>query len=71
MDICPSGQNQPINHGHGFSRESWRRKRGEIKRETPCPFHAFCISQVQEIRVSLVFGAKLETNGYRGFINTV
>ena len=67
MDICPSGQNQPINHGHGFVRKSWRKERREIKRKPPCPFHAFCISQVQEICVSLAFGAKLESNGYTGF----
>ncbi len=66
MDICRSGQNQPINHGHGFVRKSWRKVRREIKRGTPCPFHAFRISQVKEGEAFFAFGAKLKSNGDAG-----
>jgi hypothetical protein len=63
MDICPPSQNQPIDHGDGFVRESRRRKRREIKRKPPCPFHAFRVSQVKEVQAPFAFGAKLQSNG--------
>jgi hypothetical protein len=67
MDISPSGKDQPINHGHGFVRESWGSERREIKRKPPCPFHAFCVSQVKEVQAPFAFGAKLQSNGDAGF----
>jgi hypothetical protein len=63
MDISPSGKDQPINHGHGFVRESWGSERREIKRKPPCPFHAFRVSQVKEVQAPFAFGAKLQSNG--------